>query len=444
MEKNMKKILTIGLMTVVCGLVSLCVGSIVDDRKHLSNDTQLEVAESWSESQKFVAPMLCVPVCEEGKTVPYKCMYIMPDQLDIEADVASETLHRGIFDASVYRSGITAKGTYNLKEMTTSAYDEDLKQNVVFDWSRVQIVAGISDYKGIEEGMTMTLKDKKVSLDHHFNNFGNPQMTSVLETGQVAICGFVDLSDATDGELQFSLSANIKGAGELFFAPIARDSKITVRGNCPNPSFIGRSLPSDREVREDGFSATWKVYGLSRGFDDQVFYTRGGYELESTSVGTRLLVRGGQYTQTDRALKYAFLVILLTLVAVLIGEMSVASEINTLNYLLIGAAQVLFYLMLLSFAEWIGFGWAYVVSAVLVLGTIALYLGAILKDKKAVAAISLFMAMVDVFVYVLLSIADMALLVGTLGLFVILGAAMFFSLKLRFNTRSAVAVEKVA
>lgn len=117
--------------------------------------------------------------------------------------------------------------------------------------------------------------------------------------------------------------------------------------------------------------------------------------------------------------------------------MSVGSEINTLNYLLIGAALVLFYLMLLSLAEWIGFGLAYIVSAVLILGMIALYLNAIVHDKKTVTAICLFMRLVDVFIYILLSIADMALLVGTFGLFIILGVAMFFSLKIKFQRKPA-------
>lgn len=438
MEKNMKKILTIGLMTVVCGLVSFCIKSVVDDREQLSDATQLEVAESWSGRQNFVAPMLCVPICEVGKTIPYKCMYIMPDQLDIDADVTSETLHRGIFDASVYRTDILVKGNFNLKDTVTNAYDENIEKNVFYDWSRVQIVVGISDYNGIEEGMMMTLKDKKVELEHHYSNFSNPQMKSVLAGCQEAVCGFVDLSDISIGELPFSLTTNIKGSGELFFAPIARNSKITVHGNCPDPSFIGQSLPSSREVNGDGFTATWKVYGLSSGFDNQIFYTKGNLEIETEPVGTKLLVRGGQYTQTDRALKYAFLVILLSLIAVLVGEMSVGSEINTLNYLLVGAALVLFYLMLLSLAEWIGFGVAYIISTILILSMIALYLKAIVHERKPVIAICLFMALVDVFIYVLLSIADMALLVGTFGLFVILGLAMYFSLKIKFQSKPAV------
>ena len=181
---------------------------------------------------------------------------------------------------------------------------------------------------------------------------------------------------------------------------------------------------------------------ISRKADDQVFYSK-GKSMSFDTVGTKFLVRGGQYIQINRALKYAFLVILLSLVAVFFGEMSVGSEINALNYLLIGAALVLFYLMLLSLAEWIGFGLAYIASAVLILGMVALYLNAIVHDKKTVTAICLFMGLVDVFIYILLNIADMALLVGTFGLFIVLGIAMFFSLRIKVKRQPNVSTELV-
>jgi inner membrane protein len=200
-------------------------------------------------------------------------------------------------------------------------------------------------------------------------------------------------------------------------------------------------LTSARQVSETGFEATWKINSLNRSDVDQTFYSTDSGKTFQT-VGAKLLVPGGQYTQTDRALKYAFLVILLSLMAVYVGEMSVRAEINFLNYLLIGAALVLFYLMLLSFGEWIGFSWSYGLSALLVLGMITLYLKAIVRKGQAALAVCLFMALIDVFVYVLLSLADMALLVGTLGLFVVLGAAMYFSLRMVSDRKTSASMEK--
>ena len=442
MDKNMKKIVLIGLMTVICGLVSLCIMSIVYERERLSEETQLEVSESWSGSQTFVGPVLCVPVSESGKAGIYTCLYVFPEHMNVEATVKNENLHRGIFDASVYNAAVNIEGTFNLKDMVERTFDVDSQKSLWIDWEHGQVITAIADAKGLEEGIQITLNDSSIILDEHFNKYGCKELNSIFGYPYEEVCELANLKGMLKKEVKFSLKTNLKGSGELHFAPIGKDSKVTMHGNSTDPSFMGMTLPSTREITEDGFTATWKVNNISRKADDQVFYSK-DTSMSFDTVGTKFLVRGGQYTQTNRALKYAFLVIFLSLVAVFFGEMSVGSEINALNYLLIGAALVLFYLMLLSLAEWIGFGLAYIASAVLILGMVALYLNAIVHDKKTVTAICLFIGLVDVFIYILLNIADMALLVGTFGLFIVLGIAMFFSLRIKVKRKPNVATELV-
>ena len=442
MDKNMKKIVLIGLMTVICGLVSLCIMSIVYERERLSEETQLEVSESWSGSQTFVGPVLCVPVSESGKAGIYTCLYVFPEHMNVEATVKNENLHRGIFDSSVYNAAVNVEGTFNLKDMVERTFDVDSQKSLWIDWEHGQVITAIADAKGLEEGIQITLNDSSIILDEHFNKYGCKELNSIFGYPYEEVCELANLKGMLKKEVKFSLKTNLKGSGELHFAPIGKDSKVTMHGNSTDPSFMGMTLPSTREITEDGFTATWKVNNISRKADDQVFYSK-DTSMSFDTVGTKFLVRGGQYTQTNRALKYAFLVIFLSLVAVFFGEMSVGSEINALNYLLIGAALVLFYLMLLSLAEWIGFGLAYIASAVLILGMVALYLNAIVHDKKTVTAICLFIGLVDVFIYILLNIADMALLVGTFGLFIVLGIAMFFSLRIKVKRKPNVATELV-
>ena len=442
MDKYMKKIFLIGLMTIICGLVSLCIKSIVYERESLSEATQLEVSKSWSGSQTFIGPVLCVPVIEPGKAGIYTCLYVFPEHMNVDATVKSENLHRGIFDASVYNAAVNIEGTFNLKDMVESTFDVDSQKSLWIDWEHGQVIAAIDDAKGLEEGIQITLNDSSIILDEHFNTYGCKELRSIFGYSSETVCELANLKGMLKKEVKFSLKTNLKGSGELHFAPIGKDSKVTMHGNSTDPSFMGMTLPSTREITKDGFTATWKVIDISRKADDQVFYSK-GKSMSFDTVGTKFLVRDGQYTQTNRALKYAFLVILLSLVAVFFGEMSVGSEINALNYLLIGAALVLFYLMLLSLAEWIGFGLAYIASAVLILGMVALYLNAIVHDKKTVTAICLFMGLVDVFIYILLKIADMALLVGTFGLFIVLGIAMFFSLRIKVKRKPNESTELV-
>ena len=429
METKTKKILIIGFLTVVFWVASMCISSLVDDRSSLSNVTQEEVAESWSKEQTLVGPMLCVPVYRGTEQTPYTCMYVLPNEDKVDADVQSEILHRGIFDASVYRTKIAMSGNFDLSDMVLSKPASDNKKEQRYDWSHAQLMVAIGDKRGIEEGLKCQLGGQELELSQYFNRFGNTRLEPVFGYNcQEPVCRMVDLSQSVGKVVNFSMEASLKGSSELNIAPIGRNSQVTVHGNCADPSFVGMTLPSTREVTDEGFTATWKVNSLNRNDVDQVFYCESERKNFQT-VGARLLVPGGQYTQTDRALKYAFLVILLSLMAVYVGDMSVRGDIGLFNYLLIGAALVLFYLMLLSFGEWVGFSMAYLISAVLILGMIMLYFRAIVRNGRTTLAVCLFMALVDIFVYVLLSLEEMALLVGSIGLFVVLGAAMFFSLR---------------
>lgn len=423
-------------------IASACIGGLVHERTHLSEEAQQEIAGTWSGRQEFVGPILCVPVYSGEAVCPYTCMYVLPNRDEVQADVKSEILHRGIFDASVYRTELSSVGTFDLTEMMFEGPVSGKKENVRFDWQNAQVMVAIGDRRGIEEGLQCELGGQKIELKNCFDRYRSGQIRSIFhQSNEEVICRMVDLSAMVGKEVNFSLSANLKGSSELRIAPIGQNTKIELRGNSADPSFIGMTLPSARQVSETGFEATWKINSLNRSDVDQTFYSTDSGKTFQT-VGAKLLVPGGQYTQTDRALKYAFLVILLSLMAVYVGEMSVRAEINFLNYLLIGAALVLFYLMLLSFGEWIGFSWSYGLSALLVLGMITIYLKAIVRKGQAALAVCLFMALIDVFVYVLLSLADMALLVGTLGLFVVLGAAMYFSLRMVSDRKTSASMEK--
>lgn len=437
MEKKLKKCLVIAGMALVFWVLSLFVNGLVSERSEMSQKAQMEITESWGGSQDFVGPIICVPVCKDSvNSIPYTCMYVLPDGLDVTADIEGETLHRGMFDALVYRSKISGNGSFNLKEMVAKGHVANSTKPVYYDWKNAQIITAVTDKRGIEECVSLKIGDKKTELNQLFYNYNNLQLSAIFVDRSEVIGQTVDLSNMIGNEnVQFEISTVVKGVGQFNIAPVGRNSVLKMKSNCKDPSFKGFMLPSSREVTDDGFEATWKVSVLNRNDLDQVFYSNGGDKVFE-KVGTELLIKGGQYTQTDRALKYAFMVILLSLAAVFVAEMCVKSEINILNYILIGAALVLFYLMLLSFGEWCGFTISYFLSAILIIGMITIYLKAIVKKNTVAMAVCSFMALVDCFIYVLLSIETMALLVGTIGLFIMLGVAMFFSLRMKNDKQS--------
>ena len=182
MEKSVLKCLFIGAMVFVFWLVSLSIMGIVNDRNELSEATQTEIAESWSKRQDFVGPIICVPVIDESKenALPYTCMYVLPERLEMTSDIESEILHRGIFDASVYRTRISGKGTFNLKEMKLQGVMAGSSKPIRYDWSNAQIIAAIGDRRGIEEGLKVKIGDKDLELNQFFYNYGNTNLENVF------------------------------------------------------------------------------------------------------------------------------------------------------------------------------------------------------------------------------------------------------------------------
>ena len=434
------KCLVIGVMVFIYWVASLLIMALTDDRKDLAEKTQEEVAESWSKPQNFIGPILCVPVsyADSLSKEPFTCLYILPEKLDVKAEVDNETLHRGIYDASVYTTKLQSQGHFdlsNMKEITTDNRGRRLRH----DWTHAQIVTGINDKRGLQEGMKCSIGGLETELNEYFHNYGVKSLSTPLPYyADVAICREVDLSAMMGNkEVTFALETNLKGSSWLAVAPIGRNSEITMSGNCSSPSFEGLTLPTSRTVTDQDFTATWKVNSLNRNDCDQEFYSKHD-QVDFETVKSKMLVIGGQYTQTDRVLKYAFFVILLSLIAIFVAELYVGREISLFNYLLIGAALALFYLMLLSLGEVIGFTAAYFVSALLIIGMVTIYLKAIVRQNAVALAVCGFLMVVDLFIYILLSLENWSLLVGTCGLFIILAIAMYFSLHIKQLTSNKV------
>ena len=260
----------------------------------------------------------------------------------------------------------------------------------------------------------------------------------VAETGNLkGLSCKVDLSRVLDGEtVDFALVLPFKGAGDLMFAPVGQTTTVSLTSDCVTPSFTGYYLPDERHVTDMGFQAEWKVLAINRDYpqvlDDSFLnsYEYGRSEFDNSTFGVELKVPVDQYLQTNRAIKYAFLIILLTFAAVFFVEMRKAKPIHPVQYLLIGFALIVFYTLLLSFAEHINFGLSYLIACVMTIAMIVVFMASITKDKKTALGIGLLLAVIYAFVYVLLQLESYALLVGSVGLFIILGIAMFATQKI--------------
>ena len=231
----------------------------------------------------------------------------------------------------------------------------------------------------------------------------------------------VDSRDITRNA-EFSTDFDINGSGGLFIKQIGWESTVDISGDATNPSFSGSRLPNEREIQDRQFNARW--VSMDERIDP-------AYEEKSGYVGTNFLVGVDRYQKVARALKYSFIIILLTYLSVLLTEMMTGRNIPLLNYFLIGAALIIFYSLLLSFSEHVSFGIAYLIAAAMTVLLITGYMWRMLGAAKSAMMIGLILTGMYVVCYILLTLSTYALLLGSLMLFAALAAVMYASLKLK-------------
>jgi inner membrane protein len=181
-----------------------------------------------------------------------------------------------------------------------------------------------------------------------------------------------------------------------------------------------------RNVDAAGFTATWSMLSLGRGFPSQWSRSKPPPKSAATSVfGVTLIDPVGVHTATLRSVKYAVLFIGLTFGAYFLFELFAALRLHALQYLLIGLANCVFYVLLLALAEHFGFAPAYAASAFAASGLMGGYSAAVLGSFRRAAPIAGLLLALYTYLYVTLQAEDYALLFGALGLFTMLAAFLY-------------------
>ena len=387
------KVLFIAILSLLLLLPSLMISSLGEERKQTATAAENEIASKWGLPQNVTGPVIVIPYYEGEMQ---KKHYILPKTLNINADIKSQTLYRNIYEAVVYNSGIDIDGTFNIHDLLPSVSSDKILLNEAY------IELGISDLRGISKKVQLQFGDKNVDVNDGGSD-GNIQLgepnqpgpknsreLNMAESAHASPVGGdacvamtkVDLSDmAQSTSVPFRLHLDLKGSETLNFAPVGEVTKIHIKGDCATPSFNGNFLPTDRKVTDDGFEATWEVISINRPYP-QAFSGDRASEITASQVQVGLRIPVDRFQKTERAIKYALLVIVLTFIAALFSEFKLHRHINVFQYLLIGLALVLFYSLLLSMSEHMAFALAYLIATLMTVGLVTTYLFGVLKVKK--------------------------------------------------------------
>jgi inner membrane protein len=338
----------------------------------------------------------------------------LPKTLRAKGRVDVETRSRGIFNVPVYRLNLSIEGEFgepNLKELGIDP--------ATVDWSRAHLALGISDVRAIRGQSAVTWNGQPLSFLPGTGSFAD---------GGVGIHAPVTVAPARVAA-PYSFTLSLNGSSGVYFTPFAEETTVQLTSNSPNPSFQGSWLPTDRSVSaKDGFDATWNVSYLGRNFPQSwVAGSADGRQqaIEMSRFGVQLTEPVDTYRMAERSVKYAILFILLTFATLWLIEVLANTRVHPIQYLLLGAAMCVFYLLELSLAEHLTFPIAYGIACFAVVAMIAAYSRVIFRQSRHTAVITAGTTVLYGYLFVLLTNEDAALLVGSIGLFASIAGIMF-------------------
>jgi inner membrane protein len=426
-NKLLLKGIIVALLILFLMIPQFFIQNLVSERKSRLTEVEAQIAKTWSGEQTIAGPMIAVPykklvTSENGSNVKSyyvkKYAYLMPEKLDIACGIKPESKRIGIFNVSVYDGNIAAKGNFkNTNWIKLGIANEDVY------WNEVRVLIGISDFNGLNKEISLNWNGKETIGEVGFED------VSVLSKA----IQFPIVFSAADimNDYAFSFGIQLRGSSSIHFIPVGKHTAVVLDTKWKTPRFSGNYPATHNEDYDvKPLHTSWSVLSMNRNFPQQ--WKEGEVHLDYDKFGLELIQPIDTYAKTMRSVKYALLLISLTFIIYFFIELMQKKSAHPIQYVLVGLALTIFYLLLLSIAEYAGFTTAYMLSACATIGLISFYTSSVFAQRKITYAIASFLSLIYLFIYLLIQLEDGALLLGSIGLFVILSAIMYVSKKINW------------
>jgi len=416
------KMIIVSFLAILLLIPTFFIQSIIAERISLSEQVKSELYSQWGDKQVVAGPVLNVPFSyfeqkenSQGTIERHGIAHCLPETLKTTGTLNPETRSRGIYKVVVYESQLRLEGTFTHPDLSQLDIPEAL-----FKWDAAYFTIGVSDMRGIKNMPELILNSQKYKVEPGVAD------NDLFLSGITIKTGATNLQQS----LNFSIDLVLNGSADLSIEPLGKSSEVSLKSNWADPAFSGSFLPIKREITKDGFSADWQVTHLNRNFPQQ--WADRKYNTHDARLGVELLIPIDHYQKAIRSVKYAILFIALNFIIFIFIEIQSKKRIHPFQYALVAFALLIFYVLLTSISEQLGFNPAFFISAVAVTTLISWYSYPILQDKKLVVWVTLLQTGLYIFLFVILQLQDFALLVGSIGLFIILAIIMRASQKIRW------------
>jgi inner membrane protein len=410
------------------------------DRESQSREAAASITAGWGGAQAMTGPVLVIPyratatetVVQNGQSVTrtnevMRELTLAPDAAEMSTEVRPEVRKRSIYEAVVYDALVHGRARF--------AFPPDLARTGValeqMDLARAELRFGLSDPRGLGANPRVAAMGRPLRLQPGGGSSGGR-----------GFFAWIDATALSAQPLGVDFTYEFRGNAALSLAPLAGDTRWTVRSSWPHPSFAGDFLPGSRTVGAKGFAATYRIGNLALGRSlastgdpgtaaNPPSPSRNAVEPPTDDAGSlqtaaiNLIQPVDLYSQVNRAVKYGFLFIGFTFLALLMFDIIGGVRVSAVEYLLMGAALVLFFVLLLALAEVIGFTPAYILASGAIAGLNTAYSAAVLGSWPRASFIGGLLVALYAVLYVLLSLEAFSLLIGALLLFAALAGVMY-------------------
>ena len=421
------KAIIIGVLMIIMMIPVGLIVNLVEEREQASKSVTDEISSKWGYSQTITGPIIAVPykynimdnnILKEVNDYAY----FLPEDLNIEANVTPEIRYRGIYKVVVYQSDIKASGRFNHPD-----FSKLNRTAISIDWENAFAFVGISDVRGIKSDIVFNWNEIRKDATPRIGG------SNLVKSGVTVKIPFSTVYDK-DAGYTFDFNLTLNGTSGLYFIPAGKTTKASLASSWTSPSFDGAFLPDQRNVTPEGFTAQWNVYDFNRNFPQ--IWTDNEYTISSSEFGVNLLLPVDHYQKIMRSAKYAIMFIALTFMVFFLVEIISRKKIHPLQYLLVSIGLILFYSLLLAFSEQMNFNLSYLLSASAIVILITAYSHSIFKNIKKTALMGIFLVVLYIFLYTVLQLEDMALMIGSIGLFIALAIVMYVSRKIDWYSQN--------
>lgn len=431
MQKQLAiKLGTIAFIALLLMIPLMMISGKIEERAFYLQQAKQNVSDSWTGSQVLLPTFLVLPyevhqninvtdsVTKSTFTKVQKSTFhklIIPDNLSVSATIKNSVRHKGIYNVPVYTSQIQVSGTFDGQKV--NQYKKKLKEKhekVVF--KAPYLSATVSDPRGISSIPELEWQSKKLL-------FKPGSLLPQKFSGIHASLSNID----EQGKNEFSYLLELRGMEKLSFIPVGLENELMVKSSWPHPQFVGDFLPTNSEISEQGYLAQWNITSFANNIEEKVLSCENNNcePLFNGALGIKHIETIDVYLQSERTVKYGILFIGFCFITFFIFETLMKLPIHPIQYGLVGLANAIFYLLLISLSENIHFGIAYAIASICCVGLLMLYLKPILRDNKYAYMFSGVLTTLYGVLYIIINMEDLALMMGSFLTFFVLASVMF-------------------